>query len=90
MTQLAPDQMAYLKAATKAIAQELKFVPEDEADFEAFFNDNIKLIVEKAKELNFQTWIKFLESKYQHHDYTNAHDLLLETITERLWIQLNS
>lgn len=90
MTQLKPDQRAYLQAATKTIAQELEFFSEDEADFEAFFNDNIKLIVEKAKELNYKTWIKFLESQNHQHDYTNAHDHLLETITKQVWIELNS
>ena len=90
MNQLATDQMAYLEAATKAIAQELEFVPEDKADFEAFFDENIKLIVEKAKELNHKTWLKFLESRYKRHNFTNADDYLLKTITKQVWIELNS
>lgn len=78
MNNLPPDVIGYLESASIAVAQEQNFSPASNEELANWLKSNLAEIVVKAKDLQFNCRLKFVSNQ-------EAHDLVSETITERVW-----
>ena len=83
MNNLPPAVIGYLEQASLTIAQQQNFSPASEEDFTSWLETNLAEIVLKAKELQFNCWLKLVSNK-------ETHNLVSETIKEHVWNSHNS
>lgn len=97
--QIPPDVMAYLSAAAEHLIKEQNVQFTSKQEFSNWFDKNATSIVTKAQELQFDTWIKFLELEHQHIElggiynnsvYTNAKEYFLEIFCKSVYKKINS
>ena len=77
MDNLPPAIIGYLEEATISIAQHQNFSPTSEEELSSWLDSNFCKVVLKAKELQFNCWVKLVSNK-------KTHDLVSATIKKRV------